>query len=369
MGKIDVLYFDYRKAFDVVNHRVLLTKLSCIGISNPLLGWLSDFLQNRTMKVVVHNSSSYSVNVTSGVPQGSVLGPLLFLIYINHVTSGLLSKFVLFADDLKLYLATPFQKTLVLGDNLLQNDVNVLLHRSQSWGLTFSVNKCARIHFSRHSEPIRDYFIGNNPIPNKHSFRDLGILVDSSLKFHLHISEVCHKGNGVANSILRGTLCRSPEFMVQVFVAHIRPIIDFGSVVWNTGYVGDLRMLESVQRRWTKKVVGFADLPYSTRLSLLNLFSIKGRLLRSDLILVWKILSGFSPSLGNLFELVGNDRTRGHSRKMFKPRHSTDVRSRFFSLRIIDLWNSLPDEVVSAQSLTTFKRLLEIHLGPRLYEF
>lgn len=282
-----------------------------------------------------------------------------------------MSKFVLFADDLKLYLALPSDKLSGFGaSHLLQNDVSVLHQRSQSWGLSFSVNKCARIHFSRHrADPVCDYFIGDSPIPNKDSFRDLGILVDSSLKFHLHINEVCRKANGVANSILRGTICRSPEFMLQVFITHIRPIIDFGSVVWNTGYVGDLRMLESVQRRWTKKIIGYADYPYAVRLSLLNLFSIKGRLLRADMILVWKIMTGLCPCLDNLFERVAHGRTRGHSKKIFLPRYSTDVRSRFFSLRVIDLWNSLPEEVVTATSVQTFKRLLEHCLGPRLYEF
>ena len=296
---------------------------------------------------------------------------LLFLVYINHVTSGLTSKFVLFADDLKLYIALPLDKSRDVEASIqLQNDITMLHRRSESWGLSFSVNKCARVRFSRHKvDPVCDYFIGNSTIPNQDSFRDLGVLVDSNLKFHLHISEVCRKANGVANSILRGTICRSPEFMVQVFVTHIRPILDFGSVVWNTGYVGDIRMLESVQRRWTKQIVGFADHSYSVRLSLLNLFSVKGRLIRADLIQVWKIMSGQCPSLNNLFKCSTDGRTRGHSKKIFRPRHFTDVRSRFFSIRVIDLWNSLPEVVVSAQTVQSFKRHLEQCLGNRLYEF
>ena len=133
--------------------------------------------------------------------------------------------------------------------------------------------------------------------------------------------------------------------------------------MWNTGYLGDLRMLESVQRRWTKKVVGFADLPYSERLARLNLFSIKGRLLRADLIQVWKILSGLSPQLSGLFSRATLCRTRGHSLKIFVPHHSTDIRARFFSIRVINTWNSLPESVVSARSLQSFKRLLEQFLG------
>ena len=156
-----------------------------------------------------------------------------------------------------------------LGTSIYYKMICVLHQRSLSWGLSFSVNKCARIRFSRYrNDPIFDYFIGDCPIPNKSSFWDLGILVDSSLKFHLHINEVCSKANRIANSILRGTICRSSDFMVQVFVTHIRPIIDFGSVVWNTGYIGDLRMLESVQRRWTKKTDDYAKYFYSDELSL-----------------------------------------------------------------------------------------------------
>ena len=128
-------------------------------------------------------------------------------------------------------------------------------------------------------------------------------------------------------------------------------------------------MLESVQRRWTKKIVGYAGFAYSVRLSTLNLFSIKGRLLRADMILVWKIMTGLCPCLCDMFEKVTHGRTRGHSKKIFMLHHSTEVRSRFFSVRVIDLWNSLPEEVVSAQSVQAFKRLLAHCLGPRLYEF
>ena len=276
---VDVLYFDYSKAFDVINHGILLNKLADIGVTNPLLGWLRDFLLGRRMKVVVHGSSSDAIDVLSGVPQGSVVGPVLFLVYINHIISGLVSKVVLFADDLKLFLALPLTN-LNDGCVVMQNDVSLLHHRSLSWGLNFSVNKCARIHFCRYNSMEVNYLIGANQIPNKDVFRDLGVLVDSSLKFHLHVREVFCKANGVANNILKSTVCRTPEFMIQVFTTHIRPIIDFCSALWNTGYVGDLRLLESVQRRWTREISGMSNLSYAERLSILDFYSIKGRLYR-----------------------------------------------------------------------------------------
>ena len=139
------------------------------------------------MNVVVHGESSHSVNVTSGVPQGSVIGPLLFLIYINFVTDGLGSKFCFFADDLKLYLADCYMSS-PLGDahSVLQEDIDLLYARSSSWGLSFSVYKCARLHFHRQFAilpPVASYFLGNQSIPEASEFRDLGVKVDVSLKF------------------------------------------------------------------------------------------------------------------------------------------------------------------------------------------
>ena len=132
-------------------------------------------------------------------------------------------------------------------------------------------------------------------------YKDLGVWVDHELKFHLHVRETAMKANGVGFGILTGTLCRSPEFMRAVFITHIRPILDYSSVVWNTGYLSDLRLLEDVQRRWTKQISGFRILNYSERLSTLKLYSIKGHLLTVDLIMVYKIVHGLCPDLDNLF--------------------------------------------------------------------
>ena len=116
----------------------------------------------------------------------------------------------------------------------------------------------------------------HDPIPNACQYHDLGVLVDTSLKFHLHIREVYGKAVGVASSILRGTLCHSSEFMAKIFVTHVRPIIDYASVVWNTGFIGDVQLLERIQRYWTKRIDGLRELSYDQRLQHLELFSIKG---------------------------------------------------------------------------------------------
>lgn len=254
----------------------------------------------------------------------------------------------------------------------LQNDINLLHETSCSWGLSFSVGKCVRMNFCRnfHNAPIPlPYFIDDQPIKDVDNHRDLGVRVDASLKFHLHVREIAGKAGGICFTILKGTLCRSPEFMKSVFISHVRPILDYASVAWFTGYSGDIKLLEDVQRRWTKRINGLQDLSYGERLANLSLYSIKGRLIRADLIMVFKILKGYCPHLEHLFVRNTCRNTRGHSLKLFLPRHNTDIRARFFSVRVVDIWNSLPEYAVSSESIPSFKSKLHSALGQILYDF
>ena len=199
--------------------------------------------------------------------------------------------------------------------------------------------------------------------------RDLGVLINRGLKFHNHVGDVVRKAAGLANSLLRSTVNRSPEFMVALFVTHIRQILDSCSCVWNVGYVGDVPLLESIQRSWTKKIDGMHNLSYGERLRSLQLFSIKGRHLRSDLIKHWMIfccdLARFDLSV--LFQRSREERTRGHRFKLVMPPCNTDVRQRFFYVHCIKIWNSLPNAVVESQSVASFKSLLSEFLGAVLF--
>ena len=315
--------------------------------------------------------------VTSGVPQGSVLGPLLFLLYVNHVAAGVACEWKAFADNFKLYLSFPRDVQAVrLGVSSLQRDLNLVQSVSLSWNLSLNIDKCVFMRFYRgrlELEQIDDrtaYYLNGVVLELVDSFRDLGVLVDSRLRFHLHVRSVVRKASTLATSLLYSTINRSSVFMVSLFITHIRPILDYCSCVWNVGYLGDLRLLESVQRRWTKEIDGLGGVDYGERLKAMQLFSVRGRLLRSDLVKCWKIFHcSVDSGLSALFERAPDVGTRGHLFKLVVPRCQTDYKRRFFYSRCVQIWNRLPADVVQCDSLRGFKRALAEELGAVLYEF
>ena len=370
---VDLVLFDYSKAFDVVPHSILIDKLKNLGIEREVLLWISSFLMGRTMRVNVKDQLSMPKPVTSGVTQGSVLGPLLFLIYINHIAAKLTCKFAIFADDLKIYACGGSDKSDRTQAELeaeVQRDIDTLFYTSTSWGLFLNPKKCAVLRFSRRQQPSPHYVLDGNVLPSPKSQTDLGILVDTSLKFHDHISSVTCKVAGLGHSFLKSTVCRSRDFMLFFLTVHLRPILEYGSCLWHTGFIEDVRKLERFQRYWTKQIEGLKNLSYGERLRELDLYSAKGRLVRSDLIQYWKIFhrqSCIAPE--SMFPRPATRVTRGHMHKIGVVHVNTDIRQRAFSKRCINLWNSLPESVVNAPDITHFKRELNAAIPDLLFDY
>ena len=197
------------------------------------------------------------------------------------------------------------------------------------------------------------------------------------LKFYIaygasfeRIAATVSKAAGLMQNLLKSTVYRSPDFMMTLFSTHVRPILEYCSCVWHTGFVRDLRLLESVQRRWTKRVTGLSELDYKSRLQVLNQYSVQGRLLRADLIQCWKIFHGkcaVEPT--DLFALAPGSATRGHRYKVLHHRAETRVRTRSFAMRCVQSWNALPDRVVAETNLGKFKGMLANCLGDALFAY
>ena len=368
---VDVVYLDFSKAFDLVSHRILIEKLRLLGFDEQLIVWIRAFLVNRSMAVRVNGKVSEEVPVGSGVPQGSVLGPLLFLVYVNHIARDVVGQWTAFADDFKLSMAYSRNSTDGLNHTGLQADLDSLCQASRAWNLRLNSKKCVVMRFGAvgMSKQESNYIVNNQRLKFVNVYKDLGVRVDVRLRFHEHVNVTCGKAAGLMNSLLRSTICRSSEFMVTLWVSHIRPIIEYGSCVWNVGYLQDRRRLESLLRRWTREVDGLGALDYVTRLKTLKLYSVSGRLLRSDLTKVWKCFHQEEDSgLLSIVELANNVGTRGNVFKLAVPITRTEMGRRKFGARVVFEWNSLPTSVVELCNISTFKKKMDEALGDKLFE-
>ena len=196
--KTDAIYIDFQKAFDSVSHPKLLTKLSSYNIRGDLFAWIAAFLNHRSQQVIINNCLSNTICITSGVPQGSVLGPTLFLLYINDLTDVFINfncAVKLYADDAKLY--SSYQ----LGDYspVLVNATEHFTEWSKIWQLRIANNKCIAHRVSTIKTSANyDYIINGHKLQWSNCTRDLGVYMDTDLKFVEHISKIVHIGHSRA---------------------------------------------------------------------------------------------------------------------------------------------------------------------------
>ena len=308
-------------------------------------------------------------------------GPLVFSYLLAERPLTLLSNVKLFADDLKLYLLIKPQSlhTVLEGISLVQRDIDSLINVAKSWDLKINATKTKLIwsfgpnlRQSLDLGPYSFYTVKGKPLTLSSTAVDLSITVDPSLRFHHHIQSIVSKAAGLSYSFIKSTLCCSSSFMVTLFITHVRPLLEFASPVWNTCCITDLSLLESAQRRWTKLITGCEeDKSYDQRLKTLDLYSAKGRLLHVYLIMCWKIFNGMSAiTPTDLFIMApARHTTRRHKYKIFVPPSTCEARHRFFSVRVVRLWNALPPEVTESTNINCFKKGLAVFLEDILFEF
>ena len=199
---IDAIYLDFRKAFDAVPHRRLLSKLAAYSIAGNLLTWIGAFLTGRRQQVSVRGCLSQWSPVTSGVPQGSVLGPLLFILYINDVPEVVSSSIKIFADDTKVYRSVSHPPQC----QDLQSDIDLIVDWSDQWQLPFNEAKCKCLHIGpRNQEHV--YTIRGNVLQSVSEEKDLGVIVDSTLKFRRQAASAASKATQVLAVIRRSFAC------------------------------------------------------------------------------------------------------------------------------------------------------------------
>ena len=357
---VDTIYLDFAKAFDSVPHKRLLYKLQKYGINGSLHKWIEYFLINRRQCVSVKGEHSGWVPVKSGIPQGSVLGPVLFVIFINDLPDIVKSTSSIFADDTKIYrtIQTPNDA------DILQMDIDSLTSWADTWQMRFNPGKCKLLHLGR-SNPEHSYEMENSgervKLEKSTLEKDLGVHVDKDLKFSKHIEIQVNKANKILGLIRRSYDYLDADCLKRLFIALVRPVLEYCNVAWSPILQKDRILIEGVQRRATKMVPGMCNLEYEERLKQLDLYSMSFRRVRGDMIEVYKYVHNLYKT-SSASDLLPRDEpriTRGHEYKLKKQRCVTTLRQNFFSIRIIDSWNALPSSVVTAPNLDTFKNRLD----------
>ena len=366
------VFFDISKAFDKVWHRGLLYKLHCIGIRGTLLNWLTDYLKDRRQAVVIKGKTSTFRPIQAGVPQGSVLGPLLFLVYINDIVEHVNSSVKLFADDTSMYLS--------LEDNLdrsriLNSDLRNIVNWSHSWKVDFNPSKTKLLTLTRKRQPdsLPLLFNGQTLVENQ-SHKHLGVVLQNDGKWDNHIESIIAKTR-ISLACLRSYKYRfSRKTLHTIYTSFILPHIEYADVVWDncTDRLAD--ELESLHldaiRTITGAVRGTSHIKLYHESGIVPL---KERRRRHKLMTYFKITNGLAPAYVNEYlpPLVSsiNPYHRRNPLERSVPHFSTTLYQQSFFISTTYLWNELPENCKLLDSLSSFKRFLRLNdpIVPRFY--
>ena len=355
---IVIPYLDLHKAFDTVPHTLLMTKLASFGIKDPLLSWFSSYFTNRSQSVRVRNSVSASCPITSGVIQGSVLGPLLFLIFINDIFETIsYGKPYIFADDIKVvYSFDPSQLNSIVS--IIQSDLHRLDLWCSKWFMQFSPSKCQTLS-NKCRLPSNLLTLHASFIPNVNCVRDLGLHYSCTFNFSEHIALQVAKARRLSFLILRNFQLKDSRLIL--FKSHVRPLLEYCSHLYSNLRKCDSIAIEHVQRKFTKPI-SRTDLSYRQRCHDLNLQPLWLRRVILNLLflfrLIHKLIYSNSDPVSFAEKKSYNLRRNIFLLPVYKSRSST--RSNFFINKYSSLWNTLPDFIRSATSIQSFRILLYI---------
>ena len=283
---VDIITIDFSKAFDSINHNKLQVKLHSYGIVGKTLGWIKEFLNNRSFCVKLNNTKSNNLPVPSSVPQGTKLGPLLFILFINDIINNFkFAKVRMYADDLTIFaVVNNFQ-----DKENLQLELNEFLKSANKWQLIINFDKCHVIHLGSKNNDFT-YRLDLHNIEVSQCEKILGVLLDCNLLFKEHVYETVKKAFKMCNIILTNFKHVNNCTLTDLYKCYVRRILEHVSVVWSSHHVYLIDLIENVQRNFTKRLPELYYMNYCDRLYFCNLEPLEIRRLQNDVIMLYKIL-------------------------------------------------------------------------------
>ena len=353
----DAILLDFQKAFDKVSHLKLLHKLNQYGIRGQLNQWVSSFLSNRSQSVVLEGARSKEVAVASGVPQGSVLGPLLFSIFINDLPSVVSSHVRLFADDCIIY-----RKIKKNEDALaFQVDLNQLQSWAKQWSMSFHPEKCELLRVTNKRQPTKtSYVMSEHTLKEVNDKKYLGITINDKLKWNKQVQTVCTKANNTL-SLLRRNMGSCPRAVKQsCYTSLVRPILEYSSTVWDPYTKQNIDKIEMLQRRAARFVVGNYSYHASPTAMMKELGwqALAERRAKAKAVMMYKIQNNLIAIPQHLFQNYSRHSRRSQA-VFILPFCRTDCYKFSFVPTSVKIWNELPPSIRESQSLNNFKAALD----------
>ena len=285
---------------------------------------------------------------TSSVPQGSVLGPILFLIYINDLQSVVEGYLSMFADDTKLYRVI---KDKISDKSSLQLDIDAMLNWSKDWLMEFNIEKCSTITFGHGQKNL--YTLAEAQLESVNCQKDVGILIPRNLKFDEQCATVINKANSILGQIKRAFQTRDQSVIISAYKTYVLPHLDYCCQIWSPGTQKWINKIEQVQKRALRLIPTLKDKSYKQKLSCLGMLSLENRRILFDLTQKFKEENS---KKDNFYNEKTSRMTRSKTeKKLDKPKFRLDIRKNAFTIRVIEHWNNLPIAIRECTSIHTFK--------------
>jgi hypothetical protein len=354
---VDVIFLDFAKAFDKVPRERLLAKLRAHGITGNLLTWIRNWLTGRKQRVVLNSKHSTWSEVLSGVPQGSVLGPILFLVFINDLDQAarLISILSKFADDTK--LGHTVQST--EEKQALQQSLNQLCEWAEMWGMAFNVKKCKVLHLG-YNNSKQVYTMHGQQLETTEEERDIGVMVSNTLKPSAQCRKAAQTAQAVLGQLARAFHFRDRHIFLRLYMQNVRPHLEFSSPAWSPWLESDKACLEKVQMRAVNMISGLKGRSYEEKLRELGITTLEERRHQLDMTQTYKILTGASKvDSGTWFERASDGikatRLAADPLNIKQRAARLEIRRNSFSQRVVDDWNKIPSSVKGSVSVNGFK--------------